>query len=99
MTTCPYCDSPLQPTARTCPMCGTGVPATTAASGSRLTIVLTILVVLALFAGAFLYGKWQADVTPMNAAVPSAAPVSKEKRPARATPTPTPTSPDPNGRP
>jgi len=71
-------------------MCGNGLPVDAAASRSILTIVLTILVVGGVFACAFLYGKWRADVTPMSASLPAFAPAPKV-RPAPTTP-PVPTS-------
>lgn len=60
-------------------MCGNGLPVDASASRATLRIILTILVVGALFACAFLYGKWKADVTPMSASVPSFAPAPHAK--------------------
>ena len=69
-------------------MCGNGLPVDAAASRPTLTIVLTILVVGGLFACAFLYGKWRADVTPMSASVPAFAPSSRPRPSASTTAAP-----------
>jgi hypothetical protein len=81
-------------------MCGNGLPADPSKSRSVLTIVLTILVVGALFAGAFMYGKWKADVTPMSASVPAFAPTLKAKPSTRPEGTPVVADPtDQSGKP
>lgn len=81
-------------------MCGNGLPVDPAASRSILTIVLTILVVGGLFACAFLYGKWRADVTPMSASVPAFAPRPKTHAAPRVNATPVAPDPvDPSAKP
>ena len=70
-------------------MCGNGLPVDATVSRPLLTIVLTILVVGGLFACAFLYGKWRADVTPMSASVPAFAPAPKARPAPKLMPPPT----------
>jgi hypothetical protein len=75
MKTCPYCSSDVPNSARTCTMCGTGLPATLRSnSGSIVPMLIAIVLIGGLAVAAFLLGEWRADTTTMTASAPVAAP-------------------------
>ena len=87
MKICPYCSNDVPDSARLCSMCGTGLPPNLPRQHRRvLPLVIAITLVGSLAAAAFLFGAWQADVTPIPTAPPAVAPAPAGPRPVKAQP-------------
>ena len=80
MKLCPYCSHRVHNSARTCSMCGNGLPAGLRSANSVTPIVLAFIVVIGLFVSAFYLGKWKADNAAMMAAMRRATPAAAPAR-------------------
>ena len=71
MKTCPYCANDVSDIARTCTMCGMGLPENLPQRSRVLPIVIAVILVGSLAIAAFLVGEWRARNTPLVAATPT----------------------------